>query len=80
MTPPSYEVQLWLNWIPWENTVQYQLVTLQERATQSAAPLEWCSTCPLHTAQKSTALELTGMEPQSQSQARDPRDPSEGAQ
>lgn len=29
MTPPSYEVQLWLNWIPWENTVQYQLVTLQ---------------------------------------------------
>lgn len=29
MTPPSYETQLWINWIPWENTVQYQLVTLQ---------------------------------------------------
>lgn len=29
MTPSSCEIQLWLNWIPWENIAQYQLVTLQ---------------------------------------------------
>lgn len=29
MTPSSCEIQLCINWLPWENTVQYQLVPLQ---------------------------------------------------
>lgn len=67
MTPSSCEIQLCINWIPWENTVQYQLVP--ERATGGATPLEWYITCPLH----------TGTEPQSHSQAWYPRDVAEGA-
>lgn len=72
MTPPSYETRLWISWIPWENTVQYQLVTLQ-KGQRSELPFGVVQHIP--TPHRSTALQLTGMESWSQSQARDPRDP-----
>lgn len=78
-TPPSCETSL-DQLDPLGKPCSVPACDFAERATQQAAPLEWCIMCPLHTAHRSTALELKGMEPQSHSQARAPRDPAEGAQ
>lgn len=79
MTPPSCETQLWINWIPWEKTVQYQLVTLQ-REQHNELHLWSGALCAHSTVHTGAQLWSSQGWPWSHSQARDPRDPAEGAQ